>query len=128
MAKVLIVEDDILLALGMADVVGLAGYEVVGTASRVSEAIEKARTAQPDIAVLDIRLAGRRDGIEAASILKQMCGTEVVFISAESDEGTLERAKSVEPVAFLQKPCAPSALLNAVQKAGGPGQTPAICR
>ena len=120
MSKVLIVEDDVLLALGMADVVSLAGYEVIGTVGRASEAIEKARETHPHIAVLDIRLAGQRDGIEAATILKQLCGAEVVFVSAESDHRTLERAKSLEPVALLPKPCPPQDLLRAVQKAVSP--------
>src|SRR5687767_3732800 len=115
MSKVLIVEVDVLLALGMAVVVSLAGYEVIGTVSRASEAIEKARDTHPHIAVLDIRLAGQRDGIEAATILKQLCGAEVVFVSAESDHRILERAKSLEPVALLPKPCPPKDLLRAVQ-------------
>lgn len=120
MSKVLIVEDDILLALGMADVVSLAGDEVNGTWSRASEAIEKARETHPHIAVLDIRLAAGRDGVEAAAILKHLCGAEVVFVSAESEHRNLERAKSVEPVALLPKPCPPQDLLRAVQKVVSP--------
>jgi DNA-binding NarL/FixJ family response regulator len=125
MAKVLIAEDDWLTALAMADVVTLAGHKVVGSVRTVSEAIEKASTLHPDIAVFDIRLAGRRDGIEVASALKQICGTEVVFVSAEADGETLERARTVEPVAFLPKPCHPRDLLTAVQKAAG--QKDPIC-
>ena len=126
-AKVLIVEDDVLTALGMADVVALAGYAVIGTARSVSEAVAKASTNQPNIVVFDIRLAGRRDGIEGAGILKQMCGAEVVFISAETDGAMLERAEALEPVAFLSKPCPPRDLLSAVQKAAGPEQIPRFC-
>ena len=121
-AKVLIVEDDLLIALGMADVVALAGHQVVGSARTVSEAIEKASTVQPDVAVFDIRLAGRRDGVEGALALKQMCGTEVVFVSSESDRTMLERARALRPAAFLSKPCHPRDLLAAVQKAAGPRQ------
>jgi DNA-binding NarL/FixJ family response regulator len=126
-AKVLIVEDDVLTALGMADVVSMAGYEIVGSARSVSEAVARASAVRPDITVFDIRLAGRRDGIEGASILKEMCGTEVVFLSAEADAATLERAKALEPVALLSKPCPPRDLLSAVQKAAGPRQTRAMC-
>ena len=122
MAKVLIVEDDFLTALGMADVVTLAGHRVIGNARSVSEAIEKARIAPPDIAVFDVRLAGRRDGIEGAAILKEMCGAEVLFVSAESDGETLQRATALHPVAVLAKPCHPRDLLTAVQKAAGPDQ------
>ena len=125
--KVLIVEDDMLTALGMADVVTLGGYAVIGTARSVSEAVETARVVHPDIAVFDIHLAGRRDGIEGASLVKEMCGTEVVCLSADADGATLERAKALEPVAFLCKPCPPHDLLSAVQKAVGPEQVPRIC-
>ena len=125
-AKVLIVEDDVLTALGMGDVITLAGYDVVGSVRSVSEAIAKVAIVHPDIAVFDIRLAGRRDGIEGATILKQLCGTEVVFVSAEPEGETLERAKALEPVAFLPKPCSPRDLLAAVQKAAGPHQIPSI--
>ncbi|MCI0430504.1 MAG: response regulator [Rhodospirillales bacterium] len=117
--KVLIVEDDVFGALGMADVATLAGYEVIGLARRVSEAVEMATAVHPDIAVFDIRLAGRRDGIEGAGILKEMGGTAVVFITAEADEGALERAEALEPVAFLPKPCPPRDLLSALQVAAG---------
>jgi DNA-binding NarL/FixJ family response regulator len=127
MAKVLIAEDDWLIALAMADVVTLAGHQVVGSVRTVSEAVDKVHSVQPDIAVFDIRLAGRRDGIEGASVLKQMCGAEVVFVSAEADQETLERASAVGPVAFLPKPCHPRDLLAAVQRAAGPEQSVPIC-
>ena len=126
--KVLIVEDDMLTALGMADVVTLGGYAVIGTAKSVSEAVETARVVHPDVAVFDIHLAGRRDGIEGASLVKEMCGTEVVFLSADADGATLERAKALEPVAFLSKPCPPRDLLSAVRKAAGPERSPTLCR
>jgi DNA-binding NarL/FixJ family response regulator len=127
-AKVLIVEDDLLTALGMADVVTLAGHQVVGSARSVSEAIQKASAVRPDVAVFDIRLAGRRNGVEGASALKQMCGTEVVFVSSESDRSTLERAHALRPAAVLSKPCHPRDLLAAVQKAAGPRQAGPGCR
>ena len=95
--------------------------------SRVSAAVAKASVVHPDVVVIDIHLAGQRDGIEGAMILKQMCGTEVVFVSGETDSGVLERAKALEPVAFLSKPCTPRDLLCAMQKAVGPEQTPRIC-
>ena len=106
-AKVLIVEDDKLTALGIAEVVTLAGYDVIGSVSSVSEAVDRACVVYPDIAVFDIRLAGRRDGVEGAAILKEMGGAEVVFVSAEQDGETLERARAVQPVALLLQPCHP---------------------
>ena len=110
-AKVLIVEDDKLTALGIAEVVTLAGYDVIGSVSSVSEAVDRACVVYPDIAVFDIRLAGRRDGVEGAAILKEMGGAKVVFVSAEQAGEPLERARAVQPVALLLKPCHPRDLL-----------------
>jgi DNA-binding NarL/FixJ family response regulator len=126
-AKVLIVEDDILIAIGMADVVTLAGYDVIGNARTVGEAISRASAVCPNIVVFDIRLAGQRDGVEGAAIMKDMCGAEVIFVSAEQNRETLARARALEPVAMLLKPCHPLDLLTAVHKAAGPGKTPLIC-
>jgi DNA-binding NarL/FixJ family response regulator len=58
-SKVLIVEDDAFTALGMADVLTFAGFEVVGTARRVAEALALSTRTRPDVAIFDIRLAGR---------------------------------------------------------------------
>jgi DNA-binding NarL/FixJ family response regulator len=112
--KVLIVEDDALIALGMTDVLSFAGFEIVGPVSRVSEALRLAEAARPSVAVVDISLAGRRDGIEGANLLKEK-GAKVVFGSALP--GREARATAVTPVAILSKPCHPRELLSAVQRA-----------
>lgn len=117
--KVLILEDDPLIALGMTDVLNFAGFQVVGPATRVSEAIELAEVARPRVAVVDINLTGRRDGIEGADLLKRS-GTEVVFVTGQSNRRTLARAASLRPAAFLFKPCEPRDLLAAVENAAGP--------
>jgi DNA-binding NarL/FixJ family response regulator len=117
--KVLIVEDDALIALGMTDVLNCAGFLVVGPARRISEAIKLAETWRPRVAVVDIALAGGRDGIEGANLLKEQ-GAEVVFVTAQSGDETLARATALKPAAFLSKPCAPCDLLHAVQQAAGP--------
>ena len=114
--KVLIVEDDTLIALGMTDVLNFAGFEIVGPVSRVSEAVRLAESARPKVAVVDISLAGRRDGIEGANLLKET-GAEVVFVSAQASGETLARLKMLEPAAILSKPCEPRDLLLAVQRA-----------
>jgi two-component system, response regulator PdtaR len=120
LAKVLIVEDNELLALGMTDVLAFAGFEILGTANRVSEAIAMAERNCPTVAVIAIHLAGRRDGVEGANILKNM-GAEVVFVSTEWGDETLARARALEPAALLSKP-SPRELLSAVQKASRAGQ------
>jgi DNA-binding response OmpR family regulator len=116
MAKVLIVEDDFFTALGMADVLMFAGFEIIGTARSVGEAVEIAKANPPDIAILDIRLSGMRDGIQGAALLHR-AGVQVIFHSARTEEEVMSRVRKVEPVAFLPKPCQPRALLAAVQAA-----------
>ena len=114
--KVLIVEDDALIALGMTDVLSFAGFEIVGPVSRISEALRLAEAARPSVAVVDVSLAGRRDGIEGANLLKEK-GAKVVFVSALPSQETLARATAVKPGAILSKPCHPRELLSAVERA-----------
>src|SRR5262245_20641797 len=115
--RALIVEDDVFTALGMADILAFAGFEVIGPAARVAEALALGTMARPDVAIFDIRLAGRRDGIEGAALMHRMLDVPVVFVSAHGDEDTMARCKIADPVAYLTKPCAPRQLLNAVRAA-----------
>jgi DNA-binding NarL/FixJ family response regulator len=103
----------------MSDVLNFAGFQVIGPARSVSEAITLAETMRPHVAVVDINLAGRRDGIEVAHMLKKS-GIKVVFVTAQSSDRTLARAAKLKPAAFLPKPCEPRNLLAAVQEAAGP--------
>ena len=80
--KVLIVEDEPLIALSLRDVLTLAGFEVVGVAARVSDALTIAHNTPPDVAILDVRLAGKRDGIEGAVQLRRILNP-VVFLTAQ---------------------------------------------
>ena len=97
--KVLIVEDDALTALGMSDVLNFTGFQVIGPARSVSEAIRAGRNQHPHVAVVDINFVGRWDGIEGAHMLKKS-GTEVVFVTAQSSRRTLARAAKLKPAAF----------------------------
>ncbi|HXV25251.1 MAG TPA: response regulator [Alphaproteobacteria bacterium] len=117
MAKVLIVEDDALEAMGMHAVLTTAGFEVVGVAPRVSDAVRLAKDTSPDVAIFDVRLAGQRDGIEGACILRETAGTAVIFVTGQSDAATIARATQAEPVAVLQKPVWTKHLLTAVETA-----------
>ena len=77
-----------------------------------------AESSRPSVAVVDISLAGRRDGIEGANLLKEK-GAEVVFVNALSGDETLARATALKPSAMLSKPCHPRELLSAVHRAAG---------
>ncbi|HXV25930.1 MAG TPA: response regulator [Alphaproteobacteria bacterium] len=116
-AKVLIVEDDAIEAMGMEAVLTLVDAEVVGVAARVRDALLLAEKTRPDVVIFDVRLAGRRDGIEGALILHKRMGLPVVFVTAQSDTATIARASEAEPVAFLPKPVPAGELVEAVEQA-----------
>lgn len=102
--SVLIVEDEAILAAHLASKVKLLGYRVIGPVSTGEEAVVLVQAEAPDIALLDIRLYGHMDGIQAASRLKQIKDIPVIFLTAHSDQETLKRASSVGPFGYILKP------------------------
>ncbi len=103
-ASILIVEDEAIVAADLAGMLGRLGYEVIGTTGLGEEAISIARDQRPDLVLLDIRLAGAMDGVEAAGIIHREFDLPVIFLTAHSDTTTLERAKLSEPFGYLLKP------------------------
>ena len=94
----MIVEDEALVAIVLRDVLSEAGYKVLDLTTRHAEALDVARSSKPDLALVNIRLAGRDDGIELAVKLKAL-RIPVVFIS-----GQISRARSAETVAIASMP------------------------
>jgi DNA-binding NarL/FixJ family response regulator len=115
--KVLIVEDEALFAYTMQEVLSLFGFEVIGVAATVTEALHLSEMSKPDLAIFDVRLAGMRDGIEGARLLRERSGVPVVFVSAQGDQPTRDRAAAIGPVAYLVKPIQPQLLITAVEEA-----------
>ena len=103
-ARILIVEDENIVALDIERSLQRLGYEVVERASRGEEAIEKAAAHRPDLVLMDIRLKGEMSGIEAADTIRKHSGVPIVFLTACADEQTLQRAKLAEPFGYLLKP------------------------
>jgi two-component system, response regulator PdtaR len=116
-ARVLIVEDDFLVASDMEIGLKEAGIEVAGVASSAEEAVELAKTERPALAIMDIRLAGKRDGIDAALELFATLGIRCVFATAHHDERTRTRAQPARPLAWVPKPYAIASLVEAVRSA-----------
>ena len=102
--NILIVEDEKIIALDLQRRLERFGYSVIGMASDGQEAISLARERRPDIILMDIMLAGPMDGIEAAKQIRAQLGIPVIFLTAYTDEKTLERAKEVEPFGYILKP------------------------
>jgi two-component system, NtrC family, response regulator HydG len=101
--KILVVEDQFVEANNMRLMLNEAGYAVLPLASSVSIALEILRQEKADLVLLDILLRGEQSGIDLANILKDR-GLPFVYLSANSDKGTLNKAKATEPYGFLVKP------------------------
>ena len=115
--RVLIVEDERIIVLDLTDRLTRFGCEVIGSCASADEAIALARKQQPDLVLMDVMLSGERDGIEAATELKQELSIPVVFLTAFSDDRVLERAKQAEPYGFIIKPFKERELYSVIELA-----------
>ena len=116
-ASILIVEDEALVASYIQEVLEESGFNVAGIASSGPEAVSLAGSRLPDLALVDIRLAGSMDGIEVAQLMRDRFNIMSIFLSGLCDPATLERARSARPLGFLEKPFRPSQVFNALQRA-----------
>lgn len=112
--SILIVEDEVLIAMKMRRNLELDGYNVYEPVVSGGEAITMATELQPDIIFMDIRLPGGMDGIEAAREIRGQYGTPIIFMTGYSDQETFDRAQQVGPAAFLEKPVFPQELKAAI--------------
>ncbi|MGM0771405.1 MAG: response regulator [Halobacteriota archaeon] len=103
-ANILVVEDENIVALSIKKKLELMGYSVVGTASSGEDAIIKADLFYPDLVLMDVMLRGEVDGIEAAEHIREKFDIPVIFLTAYTDDKTLERAKMAEPYGYISKP------------------------
>jgi DNA-binding LytR/AlgR family response regulator len=102
--KVLIVEDEFLIAEDIAMRLTDFGYSIVGCASSAAEAIKILEKHPVDIALLDINIQGELDGIDLAAQIKEHYGIPFIFLSSLANKQVVERAKDVQPSAYLLKP------------------------
>ena len=103
-ARIMVVEDEALVALDLMTKLRQMDYEAPTGVFTGEEAVQQARELHPDLVLMDIHLAGEMDGIEAAKQIHQDLNIPIVFLTAYSDDSTLERAKEAEPFGFLLKP------------------------
>jgi CRP-like cAMP-binding protein/CheY-like chemotaxis protein len=108
--KVLIVEDETVVALDIAHELEAAGYTVVDQVATGKAAIEKTAELHPDIVLLDITIPGDMDGIQVAHEIGKRFNTPIIFVTAHSDEATLQRAKLTRPSGYVMKPFEPNEL------------------
>src|SRR5262245_50080057 len=116
-AKILILEDDDLVAWSLREMLNLIGYEVTGIAATVNDALSMTQDRRPDLAIVDVRLPGSRDGIEGAELLRQQFGIPVIFLTGGIDQMTALRAADVEGSGYLLKPVRGEQLIEAIRVA-----------
>lgn len=102
--KILVVEDEMIIGAKISMHLSSLGYEVTGIVPRGEEAVMHAEQNPPDIVLLDINLRGTMDGIDTAKQMQQFSDMPVIYLTANADEGTFNRAKSTRPYAFISKP------------------------
>jgi CheY-like chemotaxis protein len=103
---ILIVEDEAIVGMDLAARLEAEGYDVLEVADNGKDALALFKANEVDLVLLDIQLKGSWDGIETAQHLKQIKSVPIVYLSGQTDEETLERAKETSPSAYLTKPVA----------------------
>lgn len=102
--KILVVEDEIIIAMEIADRLKSMGYDVLRIVSNGKDAIRTAQNEQPDLILMDIMIQGNLDGIETATQIRATIDIPVIYLTANADESTLERAKVSDAFGYLIKP------------------------
>lgn len=117
MDRILVVDDDATLVMEFEEFLPTIGYDVVGVADSGKGALEQARELRPDLVLMDIRMPGKMDGIQAAAIIKSELGADIIFISGHTDEALLDRAKLIEPLGYIHKPFSEEQIAAALKMA-----------
>ncbi|KJJ37948.1 LytR/AlgR family response regulator transcription factor [Aequorivita vladivostokensis] len=102
--KILIVEDEMVIAANISLQLSELGYEITGILPQGDEAISHIQINRPDIILLDIRLKGDLDGIETAQAIHKIHPIPIIYLTANTDEAHFNRAKETHPYAFISKP------------------------
>ena len=116
-ARVLIVEDEMLVAWEVSDMLGTSGHLVCGIAATAEEAVRLAAEQRPDLILMDVTLKGPRDGIEAATAIQASQPARILYVTAHSDPATRARMEATAPIGILHKPYAEGDLERAIAMA-----------
>lgn len=103
-ARIMIAEDESIIALDLSGILGSLGFETCGIVSTGARAVETALSDTPDLILMDIILMGDMDGIEAARRIRSVRDIPVIYLTANADPATVQRARDTEPYAYLNKP------------------------
>jgi class 3 adenylate cyclase len=115
--KILIAEDENIIALDIAENIKRLGYKVCAIARTSNDVVEKARKHKPDLILMDVMLDENSSGIDAAERIRNLFDIPVVYLTALADNETLKKAKITEPFGYLLKPFEPKSLHTAIEMA-----------
>ena len=113
--QILVVEDDMIVGTHIVTLLDQAGYEVVGLLTSGESVLEQLKTVKPDLILMDIGLKGELDGIETSQVILNNYQIPVIYLTANSDKATFERAKATKPFAFISKPFKPINLTRNIE-------------
>ncbi len=113
--KILVVEDEMIIADNICDALTDLGYETLEPAINYTEAIETIEAEMPDIAILDIQLSGKKTGIDIAKKIRESYNFPFIFLTSNSDVLTVNQAKEVMPPAYLVKPFSKDELYTSIE-------------
>ena len=114
-SKVLIVEDEVIVAMSIERTLSSFGYDVVGLSTTPEDAIRIAAELKPDLVLMDINLEGEIDGIDAAEKIAQISDIPVVYLTSYTNEDTLRRAIGTNPYGYLTKPVRPKEIYTTIE-------------
>jgi CheY-like chemotaxis protein len=115
--SILIVEDERIVAKDLQRMLESLGYSVAGIASSGEDAVRKADECRPGLILMDIRLGGALDGIEAAGMIREQSDMPIIYLTAFSDAETVKRAKATRPSGYITKPFRATDLRCAIELA-----------
>jgi DNA-binding LytR/AlgR family response regulator len=113
--KIGIVEDEVIIAETISLALEKLGYIVVGKVGTYADAIEMVQEQQPDLLLLDINLGSKKDGIDLANEINDRFAIPIIFLTANADANTVNRAKDIHPIAYIVKPFSSTDLFSAIE-------------
>lgn len=115
--KIIIVEDELLIAKLIKKTLNMENIKVVSTYKSAEALLDEIESLNIDLIIMDIKLEGELDGIEAAKLIKKKYNIPILFLTAYADDKILERAMECDPIGYLVKPCRKKDIISSVKTA-----------
>ncbi|MBK7427794.1 MAG: response regulator [Saprospiraceae bacterium] len=113
--KILIVEDEMIIAADISMILSNLGYEITGITPRGEDALKSIEATKPDLVLMDVALKGALDGVDTARMINSVHKIPVIFLTSNADDTTFNRAKEAKPFAFISKPFRQNDLQRAIE-------------